>query len=33
MIKSILKEACATKNVVESSCKEGLYKELENQQG
>ena len=33
VIKSILKEACATKNVVNSACKDGLYKELENQQG
>ena len=32
MVKSILNEACATKNVVESANKEGLYKNLEEQQ-
>ena len=31
-MKGILKEACATKNVVASACKEGLFKELEKQQ-
>ena len=32
VVKSILNEACATKNVVESANKEGLYKNLEEQQ-
>ena len=32
VVKGILKEACATKNVVASACKEGLFKELEKQQ-
>ena len=31
-MKTILKEACAVKNVVESANKDGLYKNLELQQ-